>query len=502
MRGVWIIDIVKLKVMSQYSFSYNYDSLSDVFNAVNRKGKMQKRYLSPEYLAAAQEYREMRKKLNEILRKKKVERTAEETSRMDHLKQQMKDNAQEQKELLQEHLTKVSSNILSSGFRFALTPDASENPLKPVYSIGTTAEEFFAMQVLCRNVKKLFKISMSSRDEILSQLKMLLKEDKSRYYVIRTDIRCCFESIPHDKLFEYLEGNNLLDVKSKSLLRGLIQKEFEAKNLRPRVKTKHTGIPRGCAISSLLSEFYLSKIDEKIKSELPGVLFLGRYVDDIVLVIHPDIREEYNKPIDWYIDKLTTIYSKMGLEIHKPSDSESDGKNKCYTYDSAEGVELDFNLLGYNIHIDNNGNLVFSLSQDKLDRITGRIDKSFDTFKKMIDIVGVDAATHYLFDALHVLTCNINLYNSKKGVKVGIFYSNQLLDNKKNLSYLDGQLKRNIGRLDISTKTSIAISDRTIIEDRLKRKLELLSFTKGFNSPHKRYKVKKQRLQTIKSSWV
>jgi hypothetical protein len=119
----------------------------------------------------------------------------------------------------------------------------------------------------------------------------------------------------------------------------------------------------------------------------------------------------------------------------------------------------------------------------------------------MIDIAGVDAAMHYLFDALHVLTCNINLYNSKKEVKVGIFYSNQLLDNKRNLSFLDGQLKRNIGRLDLSSKTSIAISDRAVIEDRLKRKLALLSFTIGFNY-HKRYKIKKQRLQTIKQSWV
>lgn len=61
----------KYKEMSQYSFSYNYDSLNDAFNAVNRKGKMQKRYLSHEYLDKAQEYREMRKELNEILRKKK-----------------------------------------------------------------------------------------------------------------------------------------------------------------------------------------------------------------------------------------------------------------------------------------------------------------------------------------------------------------------------------------------------------------------------------------------
>ena len=106
--------------MSQYSFSYNYDSLNDVFNEVNRKGKMQKKYLSPEYLDSAQKYREMRKELNEILRKKKSERTEEETRHIDHLKQSMKENAQQQKSLLQEHLSIVSSSILSSSFRSPL----------------------------------------------------------------------------------------------------------------------------------------------------------------------------------------------------------------------------------------------------------------------------------------------------------------------------------------------------------------------------------------------
>ena len=343
MRGLFELRcIVKLKKMSQYSFSYNYDSLNDAFNAVNRKGKMQKRYLSLEYMDAAQKYREMRKKLNEILRKKKAERTEEETSQIDYLKQSMKENARQQKALLQEHLSKVSSRILSSSFRFNLTSDASENPLKPVYSIGATAEEFFAMQVLCRNVKKLFKISMSSRDEILSQLKMLLREDKSRFYIIRTDVCHCFESIPHDKLFEYLEGNNLLDVKSKSLLRGLIRKEFEVKNLRPLVTSLQTGIPRGCAISSLLSEFYLSKIDEEVRRRLPGIVFMARYVDDIIIVVHPDLDDEHRWTLDKYVNSLTDVYINHGLTIHTPMD----GTNKCYIYDSNDTKNLKFNLGG------------------------------------------------------------------------------------------------------------------------------------------------------------
>ena len=361
--------------MSQYSSSYNYDSLDDTFNAVNRKGKMQKRYLSPEYLAAAQEYRDMRTELNKILRKKKAERTEAETNKVDQLKQLMKDNAQQQKILLQEHLSKVSSKILSSSFRFNLTPDASKDPQKPLYSIGATAEEFFAMQVLCRNVKKLFKISMSSRHEILSQLKILLREDKCRFYIIRTDVCHCFESIPHDKLFEYLEGNNLLDVKSKSLLRGLIRNEFETKNLRPLVSISQTGIPRGCAISSLLSEFYLSKIDEVLRCTLPGIVFLARYVDDIIIVVHPDLDDEHQWSLNDYVKALTDTYIRHGLTIHTPTD----GTNKCYIYDSKDTKNLKFDLLGYTIQSikgDNDKQGFFSLSKNKKQKIQNRIPKT------------------------------------------------------------------------------------------------------------------------------
>ena len=487
--------------MSQYSFSYNYDSLSDAFNTVNRKGKMQKRYLSSDYLTKAQEYRELRKKLYEILRKKKSDRTDEETNNIDLLKQQMKENAHEQKILLQKHLCNVSSKILSNSFRFTLTSHVSEDPMKPVYSIGTTAEEFFAMQVLCRNVKKLFKISMSSRDEILSQLKMLLREDKSRYYVIRTDVKHCFESIPHDKLFKYLEGNNLLDVKSKSLLRGLVQKEFEAKNLRPLVKDFQTGVPRGCAISSLLSEFYLSKIDEKIRCTLPGIVFMARYVDDIIIVIHPDLDDEHRWDLNKYVNYLTDVYNEHGLTIHTPTD----GTGKCYIYDSNDSKNLKFNLLGYTIQSikgDKDKQGYFSLSKDKKKKISNRIKKTFQKFESLLDIVSYDVATHYLFDALHVLTCNINLYNAKRGVKVGIFYSNQLLDRIEDLEGLDKYLQHKCGQISLGGKVGVDSAKQSQIEATLKRQLKQVSFVKGFVMPHKRYKVKKSRLQMIKQSWA
>lgn len=487
--------------MSQYSFSYNYDSLNDAFNAVNRKGKMQKRYLSPEYLSAAEEYRKMKYERNNILRKKTVERTDPEKNRVIELQQLLKENTQQQKALLKEHLTKVSAKILSNNFRFNLTPDTSKDRNKPVYTIGDTAEEFFAMQVLCRNVKRLFNISMSSRDEILSQLKMLLREDKSRHYIIRTDVCNCFESIPHDKLFGYLEGNNLLDVKSKSLLRGLIRKEFESKNQRQIIKTPQTGIPRGCTVSSLLSEFYLSKIDEVVKRTLPGIVFMARYVDDIVLVVHPELDEEHQWSLDDYVNVLTDTYDKYGLTIHTPKD----GSAKCYTYDSNDTKNIDFELLGYRIQSikgEKKKQGFFSLSKSKKKKISDRISKTFLNFSNLLDAKSYDASAHYLFDALHVLTCNINLYNAKRGVKVGIFYSNQLLDKIEDLKGLDRYLQHKCGQISLKGKACIDSTKQLQIEATLKKQLKQVSFLKGFLRPHKRYKIKQNRLQVIKQSWI
>lgn len=487
--------------MSQYSSSYNSDSLNDVFNIVNRKGKMQKKYLSPEYLDAAQEYREMRKELNNILKKKKESRTDAEAERIEELKMEMGENAKLQKDLLRQHFTAVSANILSGKFRFTLTPDSSNDPQKPLYVLGDSPEEYFAMQVLCRNVKKLFKISMAGRDEILSQLKVLLKEDKHRYYIIRTDVQHCFESIPHDKLFGYLEDNSLLDVKSKSLLRGLIRKEFEAKNLRPVVKSPRTGVPRGCAISSLLAEYYLSKIDEELKQRFPEIIFLGRYVDDMVLVVHPDISEENFKSVDEYVKEISELYKDKGLTIH----TTSDGINKCYTYDSESNVNLKFELLGYSImsvigDVGKQG--YFSLSLKKKKKIKSRIDKSFFKFNNLLDTSSYDIAAHYLFDALHVLTCNINLYNAKKGVKVGIYYSNQLLDNDNDITGLDKYLQHCCDSISLAGKKGVEDGRQMILETILKKHLSQVSFAKGFSAPHKRYKISKDRLKMIKNSWA
>ena len=142
------------------------------------------------------------------------------------------------------------------------------------------------------------------------------------------------------------------------------------------------------------------------------------------------------------------------------------------------------------------------MMKNKKQKLSNRITKTFQKFDNLLNIVSYDVAAHYLFDALHVLTCNINLYNAKRGVKVGIFYSNQLLDRIEDLEGLDKYLQHKCGQISLVGKVGVDSAKQSQIEATLKRQLKQVSFVKGFSTPHKRYKVKKNRLQMIKQSWV
>ena len=134
---------------------------------------------------------------------------------------------------------------------------------------------------------------------------------------------------------------------------------------------------------------------------------MGRYVDDMVLVIHPDISDENFKSVDEYVKEISELYKDKGLNIH----TTSDGTEKCYTYDSKRSKALDFNLLGYNIAKGNKkeDKLIFSLSQNKKEKIADRLKKTFATFNKLIDIIGYDGAAHYLFEALFLRCWNLRV---------------------------------------------------------------------------------------------
>ena len=472
--------------------SFSYDNINTVFMQSNRKGQVKKEFLSAGYLEAAKEYRSMRHTINTLKKKSKNQHTQEDKNAILELEALMKDNAARQKELLRECLSKIAENINKRDFRFTLTPKQSDDPNKPNYVIGKTAEEFFAMKILCKNLKNMFDLQMTSRNNLLHQVKQLLKEDKHPKYIIRTDIQHCFESIPHEQLFELIENNTLLDYKNKTMLKGLICNEFEHKNLRYLVSQTNTGIPRGCAISSYLAELYLSKIDKQIKEEIGEIAYYNRYVDDVIIIIHPSQVPKCKKSIDYYKGIVESKFYDNGLTLspEKTKDFDlTDNDNTCK-----------FDFLGYRFDVSNN-NVKISHSGSKIRKIMLRINKLFQVFDNLLSNDYITAKS-YLFDALRILTANTNLHNNKKGIKIGAYYSNQILDDSSALSMYDKHLAKKIGEISLPIKAFQSEVERQIEENELKRVLlKNASFVIGFDS-RKRFCISKQRLQKIRSSWV
>lgn len=380
--------------------SFSYDTISTVFMQSNRKGQVKKEFLSVEYLEAAKEYRSMRHTINTLKKKSKNQRSQEDENAILELEALMKDNAARQKELLRECLSKIAENINKREFRFTLTPKESDDPNKPNYVIGKTAEEFFAMKILCKNLKHTFNLQMSSRNNLLHQVKQLLKEDKHPKYIIRTDIQHCFESIPHEQLFELIENNTLLDYKNKTMLKGLICNEFEHMNLRCLVSQTNTGIPRGCAISSFLAELYLSKIDKQIKEEIGEIAYYNRYVDDIIIIIHPSQIPTYKKSINDYKCTIEGIFNQKGLTL---------SKEKTQLIKSFGNPVYSIEILGYEFVVKGN-NVEIQHTKVKNEKMYKRLDAVFTRFDKLLKC-DYKSAKSYLFDALRILTANTNLHN-------------------------------------------------------------------------------------------
>lgn len=471
--------------------SFSYDTVSTVFMQSNRKGQVKKVFLSAEYLEVAKEYRTMRHNINILNKKSKNKRTQEDENAILELEALMKDNAARQKELLRECLSKIAENINKRDFRFTLTPKESDDPNKPNYVIGKTAEEFFAMKIQCKNLKYTFNLQMSSRNNILHQVKQLLKEDKHPKYIIRTDIQHCFESIPHGQLFELIENNTLLDYKNKTMLKGLICNEFEHKNLRCLVSQTNTGIPRGCAISSYLAELYLSKIDEQIKEAIGEIAYYNRYVDDIIIIIHPSQTPTYKKSINDYKCTIEGIFSQKGLTL---------SKEKTQLIQSSGNPRYSIEILGYEFVVKGN-NVETQHTKVKIEKMYRRLDAVFTRFDKLLKC-DYKFAKSYLFDALRILTANTNLHNNKKRIKIGAYYSNQILDGSSALSIYDKYLVNKIENISLPIMDFQSEEQRQTEEAELKNVLlKNASFVKGFDS-RKRFCISKQRLQYIKNTWL
>ena len=411
--------------------SFSARNFEIIYGIESRKGTIDLESMPPYYQDAVKSIKEARRSECELrARMKSASSCPEEKERtrleLAEIKESLSELKRTKSRLLQKYLEELSQEVNARDFRFQLKCLLDPKAAKAVFTLGAKSHAaFFAMKQLQYNLRNTFKVCPANRRHILVNVKIFLNS-KIPVYIIRTDIDSFFESIPQNKLKDLVLQESLLSPKSRSFVKGILNEyeQIKSKDASLASLPKGCGVPRGVGISSYISEIYLRGLDRELSSRRE-VLYYARYVDDIFIILSG---LDSHKTLEDYYKKITELCDReFGLKLKQP-----DASDKCQLEDfySKDRVNCYFNYLGYRLRLSKEGKkgleCNFFMKKEKLTRIKDKINKAISHFNSLSKY-DVKQAYKDLVDSLKYLTGNISLNRGKSGVKVGLYYSNDLL---------------------------------------------------------------------------
>ncbi|MGV3583325.1 MAG: antiviral reverse transcriptase Drt3a [Methylophilus sp.] len=442
--------------------SFSAENFVKIFDDENRKGND----LASRFFPKVKDLNNQIRNENIKLRKNKSGLSKEQKAEIRRNINLLKENREVE---LKSYLEKLEHSVLTNtkaSFKINLTKDDSITS-KPVYLIAKDdAVSYFIIKQIQRNIRKLYKVKQSDRHQIVSQLSTLL-DNKFPKYLIRTDIKEFYESIPHDSLLEIIDHENLLSHTSKEYVKSILNKY---KSLSGRDK----GLPRGIGISAYLAELFMRDFDSKVKLD-DEVIFYGRYVDDVVVLYaqKPDT-DELGK-----IKIIRKLAKEKGLNINSQ-------KTKKFVLPS----NYNFDYLGYQFQAKKIPNIGYvstlDMSLNKLNKYKHRIQSTFSTYNQTPTKYR-RKASKALIQRVSFLTSNTKLYGNKSGTLIGIHFSNKLItmSNLKRIELIDKYLTKQINSLS---------------DPALKARLSACNFKKGFVNKTF-HKFSTQQIKELVKAW-
>lgn len=473
--------------------SFSYENFRIILDVENRKG----RYLEDEKFFETDDiFEQSRVITNKIIdinkvineeykRLKKISsKTSEDYKKYDGLLEQKGKLKDEREELRLEILSSLSEKTNSDEYKIQLTKGQIKFGSQ-LYITEDKPEHYFVLKQLQRNIYKTFKVKQADRKTIISQLKILF-DDGFPKVIIRTDIKSFYETIPHKQLLSKIEENSLLSYQSKRIIRDILNQYWKILIADGVKKTtdERVGIPRGIGISAYLSELYMRDFDRKI-SNYENVTYYARYVDDIIIIITPKIRNENVSTLK-YRNEIKTILNKtasLNLNLEKTFSIDLRKEKK----ERKSSIKYNLTYLGYQFIMGyekknemKDGKkkewieklpLKILMSENKFERYENKIITAFENFTtEKIKYAGRENnINRLLLLRMKFLTNNFQLFRRKKNVFVGIYFSNEFLNSNDNLKSLDKIFREEIRKIDIPGNAKLV------------EKLKKLSFEQGFN---------------------
>jgi hypothetical protein len=421
--------------------SFSSENFRKILDIENRKGVYLEGQFFPEVKSIAEKIKRCRAKIRE--KKKDRINNEEEIKRLNDEKKNLEN---EKEKRLAEKLQETSEIITKPNYKIEFkkvdTPD-----IKSIYIIDrSAAKHYFALKQIQQNLSKLYDVKQANRTEIIKQVKFLLN-DRFPKYVLRTDVKDFYETIPNLKILRKIERDNLLSPLSKKILRKILN-EYKNKS------GNEVGIPRGVGVSAYLAELYMRKFDDEIH-KLNGVIYYARYVDDIIIIFTP-------KPNCQNIN-----YKKVIKDIIEKKYNLIMNEDKTFVFDLRDrNKSHQMNFLGYKITFGKE-KIKIELTEEKFEKYKDRITLAFKHYKNLSK-VNEKKARKILIRRIRFLTGNTKLLNNKRNILTGIYYSNDQLTEHDYLNKLDDFFRNKIN-------TQISFTQ-------LKLRLKKYSFLEGYKT--------------------
>lgn len=386
--------------------------------------------------------------------------------------------------ILKHERDKFREDNAAAANTIALNNFSGPNPIKrfhlkkkPSYGLVSLPADLVVRKI-SKNLKRQIKRKTLGRAILVKNLYHFLGEE-SPYRVYRLDIKSFYESF------------TLLDVKAK--VDSLTKLAPESKKLLHLILANYTsiggvGLPRGMAISAVLSDFIMSDFDDWVRNN-PSVYFYGRYVDDILIVTNlTECRQDFIKELECKLPQGLRLNTKKCAfpEAAKKTQVQKKTKNQSVEIEAVPKHVFSFDYLGYQFSVlepttaftSQSGGCFrqvrVEIAPAKVEKIKSRIVRSFLDFFRTSDQA-------LLINRIKYLTSNFYVINKKNGCRQlsGIYYGYPMLSNEaKTLAELDAFLRNAV----LSKRGRVFSKTSPLIDSKLRRSLLSYSFATGHKS--------------------
>ncbi len=179
-----------------------------------------------------------------------------------------------------------------------------------------------------------FRVTNVGRDHVIRNMinafRITLGASYASRSIIKIDIQEFFQSVDHEMLLSRLGAHPGVPRFALKHVRSVL-------GAYERIYGRQRGLPQGVPSSSVLSEIYFEKFDERLRQH-PRVVLYARYVDDIVIVCHGNEIKNVQDIISEQLESLKLkINSAKSANIVHPAKASTEFTYLGYSFSFAAG---------------------------------------------------------------------------------------------------------------------------------------------------------------------